>query len=158
MSIKLKLNPKIAYFLGLFEYSYSASLDEPIIGIMSNKKEIITEFTTIAVNELDIEPNKIMFEHKKDFEKAYFYNSKLKKLMKRELERKLHIFKYKNEYSLNYLRGIYDAAGGIDKNGIYIINLKIDDALVMENLGIHTLQKESKHYIINKNTFMRFIH
>jgi len=157
LSTRLKINPRIAYFLGLFEYNYSYNLNEPIIGIMSRKKEIVEEFISIAINELEIEPNKIIVEHAKEFDKIYFYNSKLKKLIKRVLERKMHIFKYKNEYSANYLKGIYDAAGGIDKKGVYLLNLKNDDMLVMENLGFHTMQNGSKSYLINKNTFLEFI-
>jgi hypothetical protein len=163
LSKRLKLDPDVCYFLALFEYSYSKTIREPIIGIESNNATTIENFIAFAVSKFKIEPNKIIIEGNenkndgKSKERVFFYNSKLKKLMLKELERKEKIFKYKNDYSSNYLKGIYDSCGAQNKKGMFINGLKADDAAIMERLGFHTNDIADKSYIINKNEFLKFI-
>ncbi|MGC8694237.1 MAG: hypothetical protein ACP5RI_01295 [Candidatus Micrarchaeia archaeon] len=147
--------------MALFEYSYSRSVKDPVIGVESSNELLIENFIEIAVSEFKIEPNKIIIEDEKEdnyrYQRVYFYNSKLKKLLIKELEKKDRIFKYRNDYSSNYLKGIYDSKGSQNKKGIFIEGLKIDDAAIMERLNFHTLEQANKSYILNKEEFLKFI-
>ena len=66
---------------------------------------LIERFVKIAVQHLKYRcQNKILIKDLGKRKSAFFYNSKLRKLFDNALERKEKIFKYRNEYSSNYLR------------------------------------------------------
>ena len=76
--------------------------------------------------------------------KAIFYNSKIRKLFDGALERRVKIFKYRNDYSSNYLAAIFDCNGGVDRKGLYMRNLENADEMIMENIGFHATKAGSK--------------
>ncbi len=147
MSAKLKLNPKVAYFIGMNAYSPSKA-----IGIVTSNPEIIRKFIRTATEELGIVPTDIRMEEKENVVMVYFYNSKLKKLLQKALERKGVTFKYKNDYAAGYFAGIFDATGGLDAKGAFIRRLTPDDALLLEKLGWHTRKSGYKTYIISQKS------
>ena len=67
------------------------------------------------------------------------------------------MFKYRNEYSSNYLAAIYDCNGGVDRKGLYLRNLEGADEMIMENIGFHSAKAGSKNYVFNQNEFLTFI-
>ncbi len=152
MSKKLKLNPRVAYFMGL----YSTGKDKAV-GITSEDGEVIAKFVKIAIDEFEVEPNKILFEQRGRAQRAYFYNSKLKKLLDNALERKSVTFKYKNDYAAGYVAGLFDIDGGKDGRGLFIKDYDDTDFLLIENLGFHTMAHGNKLYIKNARTFLDFI-
>ncbi|MCL5430244.1 MAG: hypothetical protein M1504_02070 [Candidatus Marsarchaeota archaeon] len=154
MTRKLKLNPDIAYMLGAYSYSKGAGA---VIGIVTRKNDAIERFTKTAVTELGIAPNKILIEDAEGEIKAYFYDSKLKKLFDSALEKKERLFKYKNAYSASYLAGIFDTRGEKDGSAIYIRKLSMSDEMLMERLGFHTKAKGVKIYIVDAKLFISFI-
>lgn len=152
MSAKLKLNPNVAYFLGLYAYSKGKP-----VGVASNNPEAIQRFTKIAMDEFEIEPNKILFDEKEGTQVAYFYNSKLKKLLERALRRKDVTFKYKNAYSASYLAGIYDVKGGKEPKGfIFFRDMDKSDSILIERLGWHTKKSGYRTYVVNEKKQEKF--
>lgn len=150
MSKKLQLNPKVSYLLGLYSAGDKAA---NYIGVKSTENEIIQKFIKYSMEELGIEPNKILIkEHE-----ALFYNSKVKKLFEKALERRTKIFKYRNGYSANYFAGIFDICGGIDRKGLFLKMRDLSDILVLENLGIHSREQGSKVYISNQGALAGLI-
>lgn len=152
MSKKLKLNPAVSYMLGLYNYNKSAA-----IGLTTDNAEVLQKFVKLVMEQFEILPNKIIIEQEDELMQAYFYNSKLKKLLDAALERKGKIFKYKNDYSANYFAGIFDVIGGKDKMGLYLRGLQTSDYILLENIGIHTSADGNKYHITSGNTFVSFI-
>ena len=123
------------------------------IGVASASDDVIERFVKIAMYNLGIESNKILIEEGK----AIFYNSKIRKLLDNALERRVKIFKYRNDYASNYLAAIFDCNGGVDKKGLYIRGLEDADEMIMENVGFHSTKAGRKNYVMNQNEFITFI-
>lgn len=144
---KLKLDPNICYLLGLYECS-----DRKAISLVSKDDELVERFVKLLIDEFKIDPNKIMIKKENGLNEVTTYNSKIKKMLDRALERKDKIFKYLNEYSGNYIAALFDYKGGINEKGkFYINNLDKSDSLILERLNIHTYGKSS--VIRNGNLF-----
>jgi hypothetical protein len=152
MSKKLKLSPRVSYFLGMYAYSGSKA-----VGIIARNSEILQRFVEVAMKEFGIQPEEIRINEKENETEAYFYNTKLKKLLGKALERKEKAFAYKNAYAANYLAGIFDARGGRDIKGLFIKSLELSDGIIMERLGFHTRKKGIKTYITNPTEFAKFV-
>lgn len=153
MSKKLRLNPDVAYFLGLYAYSKGKAIQ-----IVTNNQTVIERFAKTAITEFDIDTNKILFEDTDSGLHAYFYNTKLKKLLDKALDRKDITFKYKNDYSASYIAGIFDIKGGSDSRGYFIRDLSDSDMLLIERLGFHTKKMGGfKTYFTHPNIFVSFI-
>ncbi len=150
MTRKLALNPKVSYLLGI--YSANRKTMQPI-GLQTKNSELLERFIKTAMDELGVEPNKILIEEGS----ASFYNSKIKKLFDRALERRTKTFKYLNAYSGSYIAGLFDCAGGFDRKGMFIRNLDAHDALLLENLEIHIKQQGAKSYVMNENSLVKLI-
>ncbi len=156
MTTKLKLNPDICYLLGIF------SGDRPErsgpIKLLTRNERMLERFVSIFVTQLDVKPNKFLIkEQDEGLLEADLYHSKLKRLFEAALKRRLMVFRWPNEYSANYLAGIFDSNGGLDNKGLYIRRLSLVDSQLMENLGIHTSQKGAKSYIRNASAFIALI-
>ncbi|MCL4378960.1 MAG: hypothetical protein M1160_04435 [Candidatus Marsarchaeota archaeon] len=149
MAAKLKLSPDVSYMLGV----YSAGQRRQPIELTTNDSDMLERFIRIAVNELGVGANKIILKDGG----AAFYNSRLKRLFDKALERRTKTFKYVNDYSGSYLAGLFDCIGGFDRKGMFIRNLEAHDALLMENLGMHLKHQGSKAYIMNENAFAGLI-
>ncbi|EQD34741.1 hypothetical protein B2A_12684 [mine drainage metagenome] len=152
MSKKLKLNPNVSYILG----ACSHTINE-YIGIRSRYEKVVEKFVKLSMDEFGIEPNKVLISEEHGVSDVKFYNSKLKRLLADALERKTRLFKYRNDYSAEYVAGLFDVYGGINQKGPYLISMDSGDLLILENIGIHTMQQGSKSYIINPSAFMGFI-
>lgn len=152
MAKKLKLTPKVSYILGLYACNKGKA-----VGVVTTSDEIVQRFVKAALDDFEIEPNKVLLEGEEEEMKVYFYNSKLKKLFDKALERQDKIFKYRNAYSANFFAGIFDANGGRDGKGLFMRNLDKESTVVLENLNFHTTAAGFKTYIMNENTFAAFI-
>ncbi len=152
MSKKLQLTPDISYVLGL--YACGSRTD---IGVETNSIDLLARFARIAIEELDADPKKLLVEEHSKRTKAFFFNSKLKKLFDKALDRRENLFKYKNDYSANYFAGIYDCKGGKDAKGLYLKDLDTRDDIMLEKLGFRTKVAGSKKYLISEKAFIDFI-
>ncbi|ASI14090.1 homing endonuclease [Candidatus Mancarchaeum acidiphilum] len=149
---KLKLNPNRCYLLGLYECG-----SKDLINLKTSDDELAEKFIKLLTSEFEIKPGKLHIEKKENLNVITLYNSKLKKLFDRSLERKSFIFKYLNEYSSAYFAAIFDYNGGRTSNGrIYINRLDAGDSLLLEKLNIHSNGK-SKSFMLNPNLFIALI-
>jgi hypothetical protein len=85
-----------------------------------------------------------------------FYNSKLKKTLKKLEEKEEKIFKQKNERTKAFLQGLYDATAK-EKNGRLYLKLTLKDAIVIQRLGFKVLEDKLGFYIFSKEDFLGFI-
>ncbi len=155
MAKKLKLTEQTSYMLGI--YAHSPQEPSASVAASSESETAIEKFASIAYKELGIEPNKILISEEKGVYRAMFYNSKLKKLFDKALQRKTRVFKYANAYSAQYVAGMFDAAGGINTKGIFLSGIDDADSLLLQNVGVHEDVQGSKHYVRNQSAFASFI-
>lgn len=127
------------------------------VGVVTESHELVQKFAKLLIEEFGVEPNKILIQELGERTSVMTYNSRIKKLFNAALERKLKTYKWKNEYSANYVAGLFDCIGGVDKQGVYLKNLSQSDGMLLENLQFHTFQKGLKSYFVNANTFIAFI-
>ncbi|MDE1810494.1 MAG: hypothetical protein KGH66_00405 [Candidatus Micrarchaeota archaeon] len=153
MSKKLGLNPDVCYMLGVYK---AYKREEPCICLETDSEKLVERFVQIAVQRLDVKPEKLLIESTTPGTKAMFYNSKLKRLFEEALEDRERIFKYKNEYSASYMAALFDTGGWIDGKGIFIRGDKMD-FMLLERLGFHTTTRGAKCYLRNGVQFMAFI-
>ena len=152
MTQKLKLNPNICYIIGM----YTAGRKEGI-GVESSEDSLIERFVKISMDEFSLEPNRIRIEKAHgNITHAYFYNSRIKKFIEKTLERKEHVFKYRNGYSGAYFAGIFDCIGSVEKSGLRMRGLDLSDAMLLEKLGMHTEGYKSLR-IKNQGDFITLI-
>ena len=155
MTTKLKLNPDICYVLGIFSGN-RPERSGPIV-LLTTSERTLEKFVSICVNCLGVQPNKFSISENEGLFQVSLYHSKLRKLFESSLKRRLTIFRWANEYSANYLAGLFDSNGGMDSYGLYIKRLSLADSQLMENLGIHTSQKGAKSYIRNTGALIALI-
>ncbi len=155
MSKKLKMGEGVSYMLGM--YSHSPQKERASITAASSSEAAVEKFSYLALNELGIEPNKIIVGENEGMCNVTFYNSKLRKLFDAALEKKLRLFKYENAYAAQYVAGMYDAVGGINSKGVFLSGIDNADGMLLENLGIHEVQQGGKHYITSQAKFVEFI-
>lgn len=147
MSLKLRLTPEISYFLGFWCHSKT----KEGIGVVG--KERIERFVEISLKMSLTEPNKILIEGRK----AYFYNSRLLKFLIRLEEKKHERFKYHNEYSGNYLAGLFDSVGTF-KEGVALLRKWCrKDEIILSNLGFRFEKIRGNVLPMPNKYFLKFI-
>lgn len=152
MSAKLKLNPDVAYVMGIFAYNKGDA-----IGLVTKSDDVVAKFVKIVIKEFGIDTTRILITEEEGEQRAYFYNSKLKKLLQRALGRKEVTFKYKNAYSAGYFAGIFDVNGGKDMKGFFIKDMEKSDAFMLDKLGWITRKRGFKTYILSQKGGERFV-
>jgi hypothetical protein len=153
MSKKLAMSPDMSYMLGICSYGS----EEPSIRVTSRNQEVIERFIRIAISELGIEPQKIVIGEEaegSDLHSALFYHSTAKRLMKKALEEREQLFKYKNDYAGSYLAGLFDARGHGSPKGIMTGVRDMTDIIVLERLGFR-VNRSGK--VQNPNDYLKFI-
>lgn len=145
-----KLTPEFCYIAGLI--SKGRELERSAVGIVTTMDELLERFVETAI-KLGVDPRKIMIEENDETTHAYFFHSKLAKEARETIERETRIFKYKNEYSGNYLAGMFDASGKIVGGRLIIKGLNSNDQLMLQTLKVHTKGNE----ILNIANFIALI-
>ncbi len=147
--MKLKLNTKICYLIGL------CNRNENSIYISTEYDEILEKFIEIAINELSIKPDKIIINKKENKIIAFSYNSKIKNFFISILETRDYTFKYFNDYSSNYFAGLFDSKGYIENNHLYFKSIDLNDQMILEKFKIHLRKTTNNSYkIISQNLFI----
>ena len=144
------MSPDMSYMLGICSFGK----DEPSIKVISRSEEVIERFIRIAISELGIEPQKIVVGEEEGLHSAMFYHSTAKRLMKRALEEREHIFKYKNDYAGSYLAGLFDARGKGSTKGIISGVRDMTDIIIMTRLGFRVARSGK---VQNANDYLTFI-
>ena len=150
MSKKLPMSPDMSYMLGICSFGK----DDPSISVISRSDEVIERFVRIALSEFGVEPQKILVSEEDGLKKVLFYHSTAKRLMKRALDEREHIFKYKNDYSGSYFAGLFDARGHGSPKGVMTGTRDMRDIIVLERLGFR-VNRSGK--VQNANDYLKFI-
>lgn len=108
-----------------------------MVGIDTTIDAMIENFVALAL-KLGVDTKKIVIEDFDGIKHVYFFNSKLAKEIRELVEKETKVFKYKNEFSSNYLAGMYDSSGKIRNGKVSISRMTRSNELMFQNLGIHT--------------------
>ncbi len=146
-----KLTPSICYMAGLV--SKSNEKDKSAVGIQTGIEEIEQRFVEIALKEFSIEPTKIIIEEQAGGRHLFFYHSRVSKQLKDICARETYLFKKKDKLSSSYVAGMFDGAGHVTHTTMTINPLSTPDALMLENLGVHT----KGNAVLNISNFMSLI-
>jgi len=122
------------------------------IGIKTQNDEIEERFVKCALR-LGVDTKKIMIEEQGTFKHLYFYHSKIAKMIREVMKERTSLAKKKGELAAAFVAGTFDANGHFTRSEITIRKLEKGDELLLELLGIHTLNSK----ILNIRAFMSLI-
>ncbi|MHB1830608.1 MAG: hypothetical protein ACYCO0_04415 [Candidatus Micrarchaeaceae archaeon] len=148
--MKTILTPKICYMAGI--YSKGPKKEKNFVSLNTDMEYMQQHFAEIAVNELHIEPSKIIIARDSRMSVG-FYHSRVAKQLQNISSRETYLFKKTNELAKSYIAGIFDASGHFVPDSIEIKHITPSDALMLENFGIHS--KGDK--ILNISKFIALI-
>lgn len=130
-----KLTPNVCYMAGLF--SKAPRREKNFVSINTGIEELQQRFAEIAVKDLKIEPSRIVLGRDGSLGIG-FYHSRVAKRLNDIISREVYIFRKESELSRNYVAGMFDISGHFTKSSVEIRHVRPDDALMLENLGVHT--------------------
>ncbi|MDE1823274.1 MAG: hypothetical protein KGH69_05195 [Candidatus Micrarchaeota archaeon] len=146
----IKLTTSACYMAGLM----NRTAERGKVAISTGKSAIEERFLEIAVKKLKVDPTKITIaEGSIGMRNVYFYHSRIAKELQEIREKELFLFKRVNEFSRSYIAGMFDSSGHLQKGSITINGLSPKDRLMLENLGIRTLDKR----IVNPRLLLEMI-
>lgn len=147
--MKIKLTPELSYLIGLWSKKRCPE------GIGINGNGDYQQIFAQCVLELKLVESNMLLS---DDAKIYFYHTKYRRFFQEIEENKLERYKYLNEYSANYLAGIFDAIGEINEQGMVYLKMfgKIDEVLLLR-LGFPTKKINEKLVIKKPKVFLAFI-
>lgn len=146
---KLKLTPELSYLIGL----WSKRRSKEGLGL-EGSKELQGLFAQKVLEQQLTTSDKMLA----DEEKVYFYHGKYRKFFQEIEEEKLERYKYINEYSANYLAGLFDAVGGISEQGVvYLDRFNSNDEILLSRLGFPPRKMEGKMVIGRPKAFLALI-
>lgn len=149
--MKTRLTPNMCYMAGLQSKGHE---ERSAVGISTGLEELEQKFVEITINELKIEPNRIIInETEFGMRHVFFYHSRIYRELKKIVDDSDKIFKRRNELASAYVAGMFDAAGHKDKIGLYINKIGPRDAVVLQNLEIYTRGNR----IMNMTSFIKLI-
>ncbi|MCL5412825.1 MAG: hypothetical protein M1569_00255 [Candidatus Marsarchaeota archaeon] len=134
--MKAKLNQNTCYMAGL--YSKSSKKQKNFVSISSGMQELRDRFVEIAVRDLGVLPNKIIFGSGPDKSMVGFFHSRVAKRLMDLVKREVYVFRLDNELTRSYLSGMFDAAGHIGPNGVEMHHINSNDAIMLQGLGVHS--------------------
>jgi len=147
--MKIRLTPELSYLIGLWK---TLRLREGL-GIQADQ-DALDLFTKLVIGQKLIEPNKIQMAK----DKVYFYHTQYKKFFFKIVDSELEKFKYINDYSGNYVAGLFDASGRITDKGIVIMyGLNRSDEVLLMRLGFLTERRSEGVVLMKPLIFLRFI-
>lgn len=144
------MSPDMSYMLGIC----SLGKEEPSVSVVTRSEGVMERFVRIALSEFGIAPQKIVVSEEAGLRQALFYHSTAKRLMKKALEEREHIFKYKNDYSGSYFAGLFDARGHGSPRGIMTGVRDMTDIIILVRLGFRVARSGK---VQNANDYLKFI-
>ncbi len=147
--MKIKLTPELSYIIGLWRKHRCVDG----IGVKGDK-DLLEVFSKVVLDAGLTTSDKLLA----DEDKVYFYHTAYRKFFQEVEKEQLERFKYLNDYSGNYLAGIFDSAGTIDDKGIVFINRvnQLDEMLLLR-LGFMLRRKGEILRIERPLIFLAFI-
>ncbi len=147
--MKIKLTPELSYIIGLWRKYRSFEG----LGVRGNK-ELVEIFSKEVIDKKLTTPDKLLTAENQ----VHFYHTAYRKFFQEVEKNQLERFKYLNEYSANYLAGIFDAAGSVDEKGIVSLSkMNKEDELLLLRLGFTTKRKKGLLVIERPLIFLAFI-
>lgn len=147
--MKIKLTPELSYLIGL--WCKSRAFDG--LGVRGEQK-ILEVFSKEALTLQLTTPDKLLTNDRQ----VYFYHTAYRRFFAEIEKEQLDRFRYLNEYSANYLAGIFDAVGDISTDGIVTIGrLGSEDELLLLRLGFNTKRRKERVMIERPVLFLTFI-
>lgn len=146
--MKPKLSPELSYIIGLWGVRRTKE------GIGVRGEDVVPVFVNESIKLKLTEPGKLLHSQNT----VYFYHSKWRKFFQEIWRDRMERFKYLNEYSANFLAGIFDACGKIDEKGIVYIEGFGEDEMILSRLGFKPKKKGKKIIIGNPVAFLKFMY
>jgi hypothetical protein len=170
--MKLKLTPKLSYIIGLWKETRTTEG----IGVYGTE-EHLSLFTKAVLDAGLTEPTRLLasgpkepaeptegkpMEEEDPFEPeksaVYFYHTSYRKFFQKVVDDELERFKYKNEYSGNFLAGIFDAVGTITKDGkVYLSRCTQKDEMLLYRMGFNPIRRGKLVYFTRPKKFLAYI-
>lgn len=146
--MKPKLSPELSYIVGLWGIRRTKE------GVGVRGEDVVPIFVNESIKLKLTEPGKLLYSENS----VYFYHSKWRKFFQEIWRDRMERFKYLNEYSANFLAGIFDACGKIDEKGIVYTEGFGEDEMVLSRLGFKPKRKGKKIIVGNPVAFLKFIY
>ena len=147
--MKVRLTPELSYVIGLWKTVRT----KEGIGVRGSQ-ELLDTFVKLIVDLQIIEPDKVQVKENR----VYFYHTKYKRFFFKIIDNELDKFKYINDYSGNFVAGLFDASGDISSEGIVSIHgLSRKDEILLMRLGFLTARKKDSVVIMKPRLFLRFV-
>ena len=131
--MKAKLTPQLAYLVGLWKHRRTRD------GVGVNGGELITEIFIRESLRLGLTPpDKIILKQRA----AFFYHTAYLSLFEKTVEDQLTRFATKNDYSSNFIAGLFDSTGCIGAGGTVFFSTadKLDELMLLR-LGCQARMK-----------------
>ncbi len=133
--MKTKLTPNMCYIAGLQSRSSEA---RSAVGVRTSIQEIEEKFAELCIKELAVPPNRLIIDDEGEERHIYFYHSRIYKRLHEVIDNQVRRFRWTNEFSGNYVAGMFDCAGYLHGNSLSIRGITSADAVMLEQLGIRT--------------------
>ncbi len=149
--MRFKPTRELCYLAGVMD-NYRAD-EKSYVGIRTKNGETVERFVRYAV-ALGVDTRKIMIEQAGETQHAYFYHSKIARMIRDTLGKKTTLPRRNRDLAACLAAGMFDSKGRITgSGGVYIGRLDRGDALMLENLGVRT--RETR--ILNISVFLALI-
>ncbi|MBD3389597.1 hypothetical protein GF415_01425 [Candidatus Micrarchaeota archaeon] len=153
--MKVRLTPELSYLIGFWKERRT----KEGIGIRGEEEQL-SIFAQAAL-ELELtEPDKLLTQTGEEGnDSMYFYHTSYRKFFQKVIDDELERFKYKNEYSANFLAGLFDAVGSITEDGkVFLSKCTQKDEMLLYRIGFNPLRKGKSTYFTRPVKFLRYIH
>lgn len=170
--MKLKLTPELSYIIGLWKETRT----KEGIGVYGNE-EHLSIFTKAVLDAGLTEPTKLLASSPKEPEEGekelapeeedpfapelssvYFYHTSYRKFFQKVIDDELERFKYINEYSANFLAGLFDATGRIPQDGkVSLSRCTQKDEMLLYRIGFNPIRKGKVVYFTRPKKFIAYI-
>jgi hypothetical protein len=133
--MRFKPTRELCYLAGVMD-NWRAD-EKSYVGLRTKNGEIVERFVKYAV-ALGVDTRKIMIEQAGETQHAYFYHSRIARMIRDTLEKKTTLPGRNRELATCLAAGMFDSKGRVTDRGVYIGRLDRGDALMLENLGVRT--------------------
>ncbi|MBD3398186.1 hypothetical protein GF412_03270 [Candidatus Micrarchaeota archaeon] len=170
--MKLKLTPELSYIIGLWKETRTREG----IGVYGGE-EHLSIFTKAVLDAGLTESTKLLASSPKEPEESdeekpmeeqdplepekssvYFYHTSYRKFFQKIIDDELERFKYKNEYSANFLAGLFDAVGRISADGkVSLSKCTQKDEMLLYRLGFNPVRRGKLIFFTRPAKFLAYI-
>ncbi|MFP3949763.1 MAG: hypothetical protein ACLFUZ_01575 [Candidatus Micrarchaeia archaeon] len=152
--MKVRLTPELSYLIGFWKERRT----KEGIGIRGEEEQLSIFAKTVLELELT-EPERLLTRADEEGNNAvYFYHTSYRKFFQKVIDDELERFKYKNEYSANFLAGLFDAVGDVTDDGkVYLSRCTQKDEMIFYRIGFNPVRKGKFTYFTRPAKFLRYI-